>query len=91
MQQLPAAQADLHVGDALLGLLVEEGDALLEAFLVGLPALQQLRLPRTVSIPQRGWQLTILQTKPILMWSGTVSRDQMQLCTPSVCSGSMQL
>ncbi len=34
----------LHEGDALLGLLVEQGDALLEARLVCFPAFQQRRL-----------------------------------------------
>ena len=42
--------ADLHEGYALLRLLVEQGDALLEALLVGLPGLQQLGFPGAVCI-----------------------------------------
>lgn len=41
---------NLHEGNSLLGLLVEQGNALLEALLVSLPRLQQLGLLCTVSI-----------------------------------------
>ena len=42
--------SNLHESNSLLGLLVEEGNALLEAFLVGFPRLQQLSLPCAVCI-----------------------------------------
>ena len=51
----------LHQGDALLGLLVEQCDAFLEALLVGLPRLQQLRLPVGVRVLQLGLNLRVLQ------------------------------
>ena len=50
----------LHECNALLGLLVEEGDALLETLLVGLPGLQQLGLASAVCILQGSWHLHIL-------------------------------
>ena len=45
-----SSESNLHESNAFLGLLVEQGNALLEALLVGLPGLQQLSLPGAVSI-----------------------------------------
>ena len=53
--------ADLHEGNAFLGLLVEDGDALLEALLVGFPGFQQLSLPGAVSLLQGSRHLQVLQ------------------------------
>ena len=50
----------LQESNALLGLGVEEGDALLEALLVCLPGLQQLCFWSTVSVGQGCLQLRIL-------------------------------
>lgn len=54
--------ADLHEGNAFLGLLVEEGDALLEALLVRLPGLQQLSFPGAVRILDCSWHIHVLCT-----------------------------
>ena len=43
-------KVNLHESDALLGLLIEQGNALLEALLVSLPGLKQLGLFGAVSI-----------------------------------------
>lgn len=51
---------NLHEGDALLGLLVEQGNALLKALLVSLPGLQQLGLFCAVSILQCSWHIHVL-------------------------------
>ena len=51
---------DLHKGDAFLGLLVEQGNALLEALLVRLPGLQKLGLFRAVSILDCSWDIHVL-------------------------------
>lgn len=65
------SRTDLHECNALLGLLVEDGDALLEAFLVGLPGLQQLCLAGAVCLLQSSWHLHVLkQAYNILESSG---------------------
>ena len=61
---------DLHEGNALLGLLVKQGDALLKALLIGLPGLQQLSLPSAVCILDGSWYIHVLHTCRVCVQAG---------------------
>ena len=53
----------LQIGDSFFGLDIEEGNACLEALLVGLPGLQQLRLLCAVTAAQGRLHVRILHSR----------------------------
>ena len=58
----------LQVGNSLFGLDIEEGNALLEALLVGLPGLQQLRLLGAVTAAQGRLHIRILHSRQSIVF-----------------------
>ena len=53
----------LEIGNSFLGLDIEEGNALLEAFLVGLPGFQQLRFLGAIAAAQGCLHVRILHSR----------------------------